>query len=128
MSTQWLWIKLLLSVMFFHVICITSNSISPNAEYVDRVYSRIIECMKKSVHVFDWDKLRYPSDAASHYADLVNKTVHLRQLPVHKAAGYGGPWIENLYVEKFLPKPLASFNGLIPLFVQFVIIVCIFRK
>ncbi len=31
---------------------------------------------------------------------------------------YYGPWIENLYIDRYLDKPLSHFNGMIPLFVQ----------
>ena len=33
-------------------------------------------------------------------------------------AGYHGPWIENLFIEHFIGKPLSYFNGMIPLFIQ----------
>ena len=29
-----------------------------------------------------------------------------------------GPWIENLFIEYFIGKPFSSFNGIVPLFVQ----------
>jgi hypothetical protein len=107
------------------------------------IYNRLISCMNRSVYAYavDWSKVKIlPHDADEHYADLLTKTAHLRQLPVHKAAGYAGnqlsyietrmydrtwyiflgPWIENLYIQNFINKPLASFGGMIPIFVQFV--------
>lgn len=61
-------------------------------------------------------------EAEAHYRDLLEKTKHLRApiVPVHSAAGYHGPWMENIFIENFLHQPLSTFNGLIPLFVQFV--------
>ena len=34
------------------------------------------------------------------------------------SAGFRGPWIENLFIDKFIGKPLSYFGGLIPLFIQ----------
>jgi hypothetical protein len=31
---------------------------------------------------------------------------------------YSGPWIENLFIDKFIKQPFTFFNGIIPLFVQ----------
>lgn len=32
--------------------------------------------------------------------------------------GYDGPWIENLFIHRFITKPLDYFTGMIPLFIQ----------
>ena len=55
-----------------------------------------------------------------HYKLLLQKTEKMRKLPVHHGAGYNGPWIENHYINHFMRQPLSYFNGLVPLFVQFV--------
>ena len=31
-----------------------------------------------------------------------------------------GPWIENLFISEYMNKPLSFFNGLIPLFIQWI--------
>lgn len=31
---------------------------------------------------------------------------------------YSGPWIENYFIDRFVNKPLQSFGGIFPLFVQ----------
>lgn len=43
-----------------------------------------------------------------------------REIPIHTYNGYNGPWIENLFISRFVDKPLSYFGGLIPIFVQFV--------
>jgi len=68
----------------------TAEDVAPYSE----VYARLIACMKLSAPSasasLDWTTLAYPADANAHYLDLINATRHLRQLPVHKAAGYAG--------------------------------------
>jgi hypothetical protein len=48
------------------------------------------------------------------------KTEKFREIQPHSAGGYRGPWIENLFIKHFMGRPLSYFNGLIPLFIQFV--------
>jgi hypothetical protein len=60
----------------------------------------------------------FPKDAVMHYNLLFNATRKFRNIPIHEGSNYKGPWIENLFIERFLSKPLEYFNGLIPLFVQ----------
>lgn len=62
----------------------------------------------------------YPEDAEAHYQELLNKTAKFRGHPTHYTTGFDGPWIENLWIENFISKPLSYFRGLIPIFVQFV--------
>ena len=67
---------------------------------------------------------QYPPDAEDHYKELLIQTQNYRLLPMHEAAGYHGPWIENHFIAHFITKPLSYFNGLIPLFVQWVDLHC----
>lgn len=62
----------------------------------------------------------FPSDAESHYYDIIERTSMFRNQPPHEYAGYGGPWVENHFIETFLEKPFLYFNGFIPLFIQWV--------
>jgi hypothetical protein len=63
--------------------------------------------------------LNVPSpEADKHFADLLIKTRSFRSVEVHKHAGYSGPWIENLFIKRFLYEPLSMFKGMIPLFIQ----------
>lgn len=43
-----------------------------------------------------------------------------REIPVHSYNGFPGPWIENLFISRYIDKPLSYFRGMIPIFVQFV--------
>lgn len=64
-----------------------------------------------------------------HYKSLLNITAQYRdgggmgsvpqQLPPHRgSAGYTGKWVENHFIDSFLGRPLRSFGGMFPLFVQ----------
>lgn len=73
--------------------------------------------------------MQYPSDAEEHFAEI-----HLRMAKwgqhdahhMHTAANYSGPWIENYWIDVFLPKALASpclhetFGIYVPLFLPWV--------
>ena len=41
-------------------------------------------------------------------------------MSVHEYAGYEGPWIENMFIAKFLPLPLHLYRGFIPIYVQWI--------
>lgn len=53
-----------------------------------------------------------------HYADLLQKTGKYRDVQMHTHAGFSGPWIENIFISRFLQAPLATFHGMVPLFLQ----------
>eukprot|EP01039_Chlorochromonas_danica_P004126 gene4126-4525_t len=65
-------------------------------------------------------RFQFPYDAEFHYEELKNKTACYRNQPIHEYAGYSGPWIENLFIQHYLHRPLASFHGFIPLFIQWI--------
>ena len=67
-----------------------------------------------------YPKVMFPVDAENHYFDLIERTAMFRNQPYHYYAGYDGPWIENYWIDAFFDKPLSYFNGMIPLFVQWV--------
>lgn len=62
----------------------------------------------------------FPSDAEHHFEELKNKTDQFRHAPWQKYADYEGPWIENIFIEQFLDRPLSYFNGFIPIFIQWI--------
>jgi len=66
------------------------------------------------------DEWVFPVDAETHYQDILELTKPLRNIPVHSYNGYPGPWIENLFISRFIDRPLSYFRGMIPLFIQFV--------
>lgn len=90
------------------LIAISSYQISDNNVYSTNSTGRT------------FDDLHIPDDIVEHYKLLLQKTEKMRKLPVHHGAGYNGPWIENHYINHFMRQPLSYFNGLVPLFVQFV--------
>lgn len=55
-----------------------------------------------------------------HYTELLNITAQFRNLPAHHAAGYEGPWIENVFISDMIDRPLSYYRGMVPLFVQWI--------
>ena len=90
-----------------------------------------ISCLRRSTP--ELRNLTYPADAWSHYDELLRalapwlqSTPGFRQ---HGAAGYGGPWLENVWISHFQTRaaaaraagePLAAvFGPYVPIFVPF---------
>ena len=44
-------------------------------------------------------------------------------ITMHRFKGYAGPWIENYFISHFIEKPLHYFGGMIPLFIQVLVII-----
>ena len=112
-------LNLLLILFWILCGCICAENIEDLAK---DTYRRLRPCLldfgmpKDSV-----DKMAFPVDAEEHYKMLLEATKRYRtNIPVHGAVGYGGPWIENYFITKFIDRPLSYFRGLIPLFVQWV--------
>ena len=65
------------------------------------------------------NEYRPPSDLEQHYKEMLELTIPLRHGPVKDYVGYCGPWIEDLWIERFCcDRPLSDFGGLVPLFLQ----------
>lgn len=60
------------------------------------------------------------ADMKQHYLFLLKFTEQYRNITPHIYEGYKGPWIENHFLSHFMTKPFEYFNGLVPLFVQWV--------
>lgn len=90
-------------------------------ELARQTYAKVLPCVESAWMLegknISWE---FPLDAAEHYAQLLAETAEFRKAPVHEYAGYEGPWIENIFISKFKSSPLHHFNGLIPLFVQWI--------
>lgn len=87
----------------------------------EETYRKVIPCinstwMYEGKHV----EFKFPLDAEEHYQTIINRTVDYRKAPVHEYSEYSGPWIENIFINKFIDRPLHSFHGLIPLFIQWI--------
>jgi hypothetical protein len=107
---------------------VEKNAISSNPDLRERskrTYEQVIPCLhsawlmdgKTPADTATW---KLPIDAELHFEQLKNATAKFRQAPVHEYSNYKGPWIENIFIEKFLNKPLSYFNGFIPLFIQWI--------
>jgi hypothetical protein len=85
-----------------------------------KTYDILVPCLYNGTALTPKTPVKFPDDAEGHYYDLLERTSVFRNQPYHFYAGYNGPWIENYFIDKFIDKPLSYFNGLIPLFVQWV--------
>lgn len=85
-------------------------------------YEKVIPCLEGAWMLTEKPKRNwsFPDDAKEHYEKLLKATEPYRKAPVHEYAGYEGPWVENLFIQKFMHIPLHRFNGLIPIFIQFI--------
>lgn len=88
---------------------------SRNAAIAEETYNRLIPCLSFQREY----SISYPKDASEHHQFLLNLTSQFRGLPPHQGQGfYREKWIENYFIDAFLNRPLESFSGLFPLFVQ----------
>jgi hypothetical protein len=90
-------------------------------------YDKVLPCIKSTPTMKNKDvsNLKFPLDAEQHYKEILIQTKVMRNVPIHKAAGYGGPWIEDYFIDYFINQPLSYFNGFIPLFIQWTDIHCL---
>lgn len=63
---------------------------------------------------------QFPDDAEAHFKDIFDKTAIFRKQRVHDYGGYGGPWVENIFIANYSSLPLSHFHGFIPIFIQWV--------
>jgi hypothetical protein len=98
---------------------ITSPSFLARAK---KIYTNVMNCIEKENPGLLGNRAvyKFPADAESHYRELYAKTAHMRNITMHRHAGYTGPWIENHWISSFENLPLSAFGGLIPVFVQWV--------
>lgn len=98
------------------------NVSSPEFKVIAAVtYKKVLPCIERtwmlSNQHIEWT---YPDDAQEHYEEILRVTEQFRKISVHEYAGYEGPWIENIFIKKFMSMPLHRFNGLIPIFIQWI--------
>lgn len=62
----------------------------------------------------------HPLRLDTHYTELLVATKPFRGHTPHEHGGYGGPWIENLWIDRYIGKPLGTFGPFVPLFIQWV--------
>ena len=100
------------------------NVSSPEFKKIAAVtYSKIIPCLESTWMLgdkkgqIDW---AFPDDAQDHFEKILAVTEQFRKVSVHEYAGYEGPWIENMFISKFLDIPLSKFQGVIPIYIQWI--------
>lgn len=99
-------------------------SVDLSTTRIKEVMNRAHDCIKRNPFYSSGLEYHFPLDAEQHYKDILNITKTFRQVTVHPWADYPGPWIENLYIDHFIAKPLSYFSGLFPLFIQWTDIHC----
>ncbi|KAJ1440256.1 hypothetical protein B484DRAFT_153623 [Ochromonadaceae sp. CCMP2298] len=92
-------------------------------EIARKTYSKVLPCVEGAwmysdkKPTIDW---QFPDDAQQHFEEILRVTEPYRQVSVHEYAGYEGPWIENMFISKFMHLPLHRYRGMIPIFVQWI--------
>lgn len=90
---------------------------------VNQTYTKVIPCLERAWMLKGYkNKIhwKFPDDAHEHYIELLKATKPYRRIQVHEYAGYEGPWLENLFISKFIDIPLHKFHGFIPIFIQWI--------
>lgn len=85
---------------------------------VRHTYKYASSCMKSILR----ESLDPPSltEIVEHHQHIHEITQRYRGHPPHSFNDYHGPWIENVFISHFVDKPITSFGGFIPLFVQWI--------
>lgn len=100
-------------------VSVDSHEFRDNAR---QTYQQVLPCIHRAwmMDGKSSEEWKFPDDAEKHFEELKNITAKFRTSPIHEYAGYSGPWIENIFISHFMDKPLAYFNGFIPLFIQWI--------
>jgi len=98
----------------------------------DERFQNALECLSKGRQEFAKNlSMRYPADGVEHY-QRVHKALkqYIEGVPMHSAAGYDGPWIENRWILQFSVEATRTiketgdlkvvFGPYIPLFIPWV--------
>ena len=100
------------------------NVSSPEFKKIAAItYTKIAPCLESAWMLADHHEKRpwqFPDDAQEHFEEILKVTEQFRRISVHEYAGYEGPWIENMFIAKFLDVPLYKYRGVIPIFVQWI--------
>ena len=118
--------KLFIIFLFIELLLLTecdgisNNSLLIRSRYFPLAYGRLVPCMEDQSH-YNYIRFQYPyRKAEEHYRFIMQETSRYRHLTAHEWSDYKGPWLENYFISHFIDKPLHFFNGLIPLFIQWV--------
>jgi hypothetical protein len=112
-----------LKVLLFFVILKSNVSNQTNFQTIANItYSKVLPCILDA-WIMKNNEARtfaFPDDAEEHFQFLKDRTARFRTAPVHDYANYQGPWIENIFISRYLDSSVYRFNGLIPLFIQWI--------
>ena len=124
---QWVVWLILFSCFFFaessHHIHNTTDT-PEFREIARQTYENIFPCLKLNWNEEELNRhqnMKFPYDAEEHYKKILNITSSYRNhTPTYVSLGsppFSGPWIENLFISKYIHRPLAHFHGFIPIFI-----------
>eukprot|EP01041_Mallomonas_annulata_P001111 gene1111-2158_t len=83
-------------------------------------YKKLYPCIIGNISTVEMSKWEIPEDAEAHYREILKVTSKFRNVAIHRWSQYSEKWVENHFIDRFMDKPLSFFNGLIPLFIQWV--------
>ena len=122
-----LW-ALLLGSLF--IMCRSDSQSGSNSSFFLRVNETLDRVRDSCMHSWLYEnptvpikfpgQYVFPADAEEHFEQINHIAKHFRSIPIHKYSNYSGPWIENIWIERFGKRPLQDFSGMIPLFFNWV--------
>ncbi len=97
------------------------NTSSPEFRALaNETYARILPCLQARWSEEEKKRvMEFPLDAEEHYHALKLATNNYRNSTniYESPDGFTGPWIDNIFIDTYLHKPLHHFRGIIPIFI-----------
>lgn len=122
-----LWALLLCGLL---IICRSDSENATDSSFFLRVNHTLDRLRESCMHTWLYEnptvpikfpgRYVFPADAEEHFEQINHIAHHFRSIPIHKYSNYSGPWIENIWIQKFGKRPLKDFSGMIPLFFNWV--------
>jgi hypothetical protein len=121
-------------ISFVFIACTLFCSLNVSAEYSEQFLVKANnslallreKCMYTWLYENPWRPISFPKeyvfplDAKSHLDELNAVVQPYRGIRPHSYAGYSGPWIENIWIQRYSTASIETFGGIIPLFVNWV--------
>jgi len=127
------WVMILIVALWCIIVLVDANvsiwplfsaglpNVSSRVEVAGWTHQTLSSCLgrdeNESVSLFSRQTALSASDRNEHFVELWDSTAAYRESSYHNYAGYGGPWLENAWIEDVANSPI---NGslFVPLMVQ----------
>jgi len=107
--------------------CVVGIYLTNSPEFLriaEDTYSKIVPCLEGTWTAdqkqnYLLNPFSFPDDAEEHFEQIKNATAKYRTFEHYThPSGYKGPYIEDIFIDQYMNKSLHTFQGLIPIFVQ----------